>query len=92
MLIDVRPAQAYEAVHINYAVSIPLSTLITPQCRLKSVSELKTILKPVIDNNLPLATTCGSGVTACATALALQECGHNNVAVFDGSWAEWSSK
>ncbi len=91
-LIDVRPAQAYEAAHMNYAISIPLSTLITPKCSLKPINELKTILKPAIDNNLPLATTCGSGVTACATALALHECGYNDVSVFDGSWAEWSMK
>jgi thiosulfate/3-mercaptopyruvate sulfurtransferase len=90
-LIDVRPAQAYDAGHMDYAISIPLSMLIDPNCCLESVFNLKNILKPAIEKSLPLATTCGSGVTACATALALHECGHMGVAVYDGSWTEWKS-
>jgi thiosulfate/3-mercaptopyruvate sulfurtransferase len=36
-------------------------------------------------------TTCGSGISACILALALNELGHSNVAVYDGSWAEWGA-
>jgi thiosulfate/3-mercaptopyruvate sulfurtransferase len=37
-------------------------------------------------------TTCGSGVSACVLALALDLLGHRDVAVYDGSWAEWGSR
>lgn len=33
---------------------------------------------------------CGSGVTACVDALALTLLGHGDVAVYDGSMAEWA--
>lgn len=39
-----------------------------------------------------IITSCGSGVTACVLALALYEMGHDDVAVYDGSWCEWGQK
>ena len=40
----------------------------------------------------PIATTCGSGVTAGTLALALYEIGVPEVAVYDGSWTEWGAR
>lgn len=40
----------------------------------------------------PVITSCGSGVTACYTALALHVIGHRAVRVYDGSWAEWGDR
>ncbi len=37
----------------------------------------------------PWATSCGSGITACAVALGAFLIGRTDVAVYDGSWAEW---
>ncbi len=34
--------------------------------------------------------TCGSGVSASGSFVALQAAGFTNVAVYDGSWLEWS--
>jgi thiosulfate/3-mercaptopyruvate sulfurtransferase len=34
--------------------------------------------------------TCGSGVSASGSYLALLEAGFSDVAVYDGSWLEWS--
>ncbi len=45
-----------------------------------------------IDLAKPVVTTCGSGVTASALAFGLHLLGKKNVAVYDGSWAEWGSK
>lgn len=38
----------------------------------------------------PVATTCGSGITASVLALGLHLIGHRKVAVYDGSWTEWA--
>jgi thiosulfate/3-mercaptopyruvate sulfurtransferase len=45
-----------------------------------------------IDLAKPVVTTCGSGVTASTLAFGLHLLGKKNVAVYDGSWAEWGSK
>jgi len=45
-----------------------------------------------IDLGRPVITTCGSGVTACALALGLHLLGHEDVAVYDGSWTEWGGR
>ena len=37
----------------------------------------------------PVVTTCGSGVTAAILSLGLHIAGHKDVALYDGSWAEW---
>jgi thiosulfate/3-mercaptopyruvate sulfurtransferase len=37
----------------------------------------------------PVVASCGSGVTACVLAFGLYLTGREDVAVYDGSWAEW---
>ena len=43
-----------------------------------------------IDRTKRTIVSCGSGVGASGAYLALLEAGFNNVAVYDGSWMEWS--
>ncbi|MCY4607141.1 MAG: 3-mercaptopyruvate sulfurtransferase [bacterium] len=42
-----------------------------------------------IDPTRPVITTCGSGISACFLALALDLAGFPDAAVYDGSWTEW---
>ncbi len=42
-----------------------------------------------IDPARPVITTCGSGISACFLALALDLAGFPDAAVYDGSWTEW---
>lgn len=44
-----------------------------------------------IDVGRQIITTCGSGVTASALAVALQRLGASDVRVYQGSWAEWGA-
>ena len=52
-------------------------------------AELAQILKPLVDGHTRAICSCGSGVTACILAFALQRIGFDEVAVYDGSWCEW---
>jgi len=45
-----------------------------------------------LDPTRPVIASCGSGVTACAVALAIELLGGEDVSVYDGSWAEWGSR
>lgn len=73
--------------HIPGARNVPFSTLLTPDQTLKPSAELEQIFAPLTGKKI--ATCCGSGVSACVLALGLYEIGQQDVAVYDGSWAEW---
>ena len=58
--------------------------------RLKPVAELKPLFdKAGLALDQPIITSCGSGVTASTLLLALRLAGARDVALYDGSWAEW---
>ncbi|MBL4803189.1 MAG: 3-mercaptopyruvate sulfurtransferase [Emcibacter sp.] len=44
-----------------------------------------------LDLNKPIVTSCGSGITASVLLLGLYMIGHQEVALYDGSWSEWGS-
>jgi thiosulfate/3-mercaptopyruvate sulfurtransferase len=45
-----------------------------------------------VDLSRPVIASCGSGVTACTILLALDLLGHQNHALYDGSWTEWGGQ
>ena len=44
-----------------------------------------------VDAGKPVVTSCNSGMTAAVLAFALHLAGRDDVALYDGSWLEWSS-
>lgn len=74
--------------HIPHALNVPFPALLTPQQTLRSKEALSEAFSTA-DLQKPLTVSCGSGVSACVLALALYELGYPDVAVYDGSWAEW---
>ena len=60
--------------------------------RIRSVDELAALYGAAgVTASTRVITTCGSGVTASLAAFALLLTGHRDVAVYDGSWAEWAA-
>jgi thiosulfate/3-mercaptopyruvate sulfurtransferase len=61
-----------------------------------TVEKLKAVFEKAgvsIGAKQKIICSCGSGVTACVIAAALQQCGRDpsDTFVFDGSWIEWAS-
>lgn len=80
--------------HMPGALNVPYTDLIDPDTHtMKPLADLKARFQEAgIDMTRPVVCSCGSGVTACVVALGLHVAGHRDVAVYDGSWAEWGSR
>lgn len=101
-VVDARPAPRFHGEvpeprrglkpgHIPDSLNVPVS-LLTEGGQLKSPDQLRALFaERGIDLEKPLITSCGSGITAVTLALALEQAGARDVAVYDGSWAEWGA-
>jgi thiosulfate/3-mercaptopyruvate sulfurtransferase len=80
--------------HIPGALNLPVDRLVDPDRKtMKSIGHLKGLaIGAGIDLDRPIATSCGSGVTASTLALALYRLGRKDIPVYDGSWSEWGAR
>ena len=85
---DPEPREGLKSGHIPGSVNVPGTALITEDGHMQPASKLANLFE---NPAAPTVTTCGSGVTAAITALALARLGNWDVAVYDGSWSEWAS-
>jgi thiosulfate/3-mercaptopyruvate sulfurtransferase len=89
------PRVGLKSGHIPHSHNLPFTNLLTTEGFLKPVAELQQLLASIgvtEDATMPVACTCGSGITACVVALALEAVGYTGtVSVYDGSWMEWGS-
>jgi thiosulfate/3-mercaptopyruvate sulfurtransferase len=102
-ILDARPAARFSGAepepraglaqgHMPGATNVPFASLLDADKRMKSAEALAALFAPLpIDARQPPVATCGSGVTAGVVALALARVGRWDVAVYDGSWAEWGA-
>jgi thiosulfate/3-mercaptopyruvate sulfurtransferase len=102
-VVDARPAPRFRGEapeprpglrsgHMPGARNAPFAEVILDG-RLAPDETLRAVFDAAgVDLARPIATTCGSGVSASVLALALARLGRSDVAVYDGSWSQWGAR
>jgi len=86
------PRPGIESGHIEGSLCLPWTDVLTPAGAFKSEGELREVLSAnKVDASKPCAVTCGSGVSACIIAVALDIVGNKQVPLFDGAYCEWKT-
>jgi thiosulfate/3-mercaptopyruvate sulfurtransferase len=101
-MLDARSAERFEGTapepwpgrrsgHIPGSFNLDHASLLNQaNGTLRSTAALTALFETSgVDLSKPIVTSCGSGITACVLAFALDRVGHSQAAVYDGSWAEW---
>ena len=88
------PRAGLRGGHIPGSLNLPYELLINSTTgTMKPAEELVRLFAEAgVDMKRPVATSCGSGVTASLLALGLYLVGHKDIAVYDGSWSEWGAR
>jgi thiosulfate/3-mercaptopyruvate sulfurtransferase len=103
-IVDARPAARFRgeapeprpglrAGHMPNARNLPAPAMFAADGTLRPADELRTLFAEAgIDPRAPSIASCGSGIAATDTALAMAVLGNWDVAVYDGSWTEWGGR
>jgi thiosulfate/3-mercaptopyruvate sulfurtransferase len=90
--LEKEPRPGVRPGHIPASTNVYYADLVNEDGTLRSADELRAIFKSnEVDLAGPIITTCGSGITAAIVYLAAKISGANQIALYDGSWAEWGS-
>ncbi|MXO89569.1 sulfurtransferase [Pontixanthobacter aquaemixtae] len=78
--------------HIPGSRHLHFARLLRPDGTFKTESEMRALFDEAgIDLNRPITASCGSGMTAAVLLFALDLLGHEQTALYDGSWSEWGA-
>jgi thiosulfate/3-mercaptopyruvate sulfurtransferase len=100
LLIDARAPERFRgevepldpvAGHIPGAVNRPFLRNLGPEGTFKPAAALRTEFDTLLGGKPPATVVhqCGSGVTACHNALAMEIAGLPGARLYPGSWSEW---
>lgn len=82
-----------EPGHIPGSASLPYAEIVDAEAgTFRDADTLRAAFdRAGVDGSRTVATTCGSGVTACILGLGMHLIGRDNWTLYDGSWTEWGS-
>ena len=91
--IDPEPREGLSSGCMPGAINLPFNDCIDKVSgQLMPPEQLEQVFSEVgVPADGDIITTCGSGITACVLALALDQTGRS-ARVYDGSWVEWATK
>ena len=101
LLLDARSANRFRGVdpeprpgllsgHIPGSINVPYTRVIDGLGSFNSEVKMRQLFSELeLDPDQPLATTCGSGITAAIVAFSFHLLGKSDVALYDGSFAEY---
>jgi thiosulfate/3-mercaptopyruvate sulfurtransferase len=103
LVVDARSPDRYRgenetidpvAGHIPGAVNRFFKDNLTADGRFKAAHTLRDEFKSIVGDAQPdrIVLQCGSGVTACHNALAMEVAGLHGAALYAGSWSEWCAE
>lgn len=86
--IEPEPRAGLRGGHMPNSLNLPYINIVQDGFILPT-AKLDSIFSKLVNKEQKLIFSCGSGVTACITALAAELAGYQNISVYDGSWSEW---
>lgn len=88
----VEPRPGLRSGHIPGSYCFPFFTMFEKDGRWKSIDKIQKQLTALgVELNVPIVSTCGSGMTAAVLSFFLDIAGNDNHSLYDGSWSEWGA-